>query len=57
MVTDHDGTTRELMVGDVVSTKLMKNFKYEQGEVACSDENKHVCDDEFLYTTLSSWIG
>ena len=57
MVTDHDGTIKELQVGDIVSTKMMENFKYEQGDNACSKENAGVCDDEFQYQTLSSWIG
>jgi len=57
LVTDHDGSVRELKVGDVVSTKLMENFKYEQGKDSCSPDNQYVCNDEFLYTTLSSWIG
>jgi hypothetical protein len=39
IITEHDGSTRELQVGDIVSTKLMKNFKYEQGEKVCSPEN------------------
>jgi len=57
MVTEHDGTVRELKVGDIISTRLMENFKYEQGDNACAKDNKEVCDDEFLYTTMSSWIG
>ena len=57
IITEHDGTQRELKVGDVVSAKLMENFKYEQGENACTNDNEDTCDDEFLYTTLSSWIG
>ena len=29
VITEHDGTPRELNVGDVISTKLMASFKYE----------------------------
>ena len=35
----------------------MANFKYEQGEDNCSIQNKGKCNDEFLYSTLSSWVG
>jgi len=35
----------------------MANFKYEQGEETCSIQDKSKCDDEFLYSTLSSWVG
>ena len=56
-VTEHDGSIRELKVGDVVSTQLMANFKYEQGEGSCSVHDQHKCDDQFLYSTLSSWVG
>lgn len=57
LVTEHDGTTRELQVGDIISTQLMANFKYEQGEDSCSIQNDTKCTDEFLYSTLSSWVG
>lgn len=57
LVTEHDGSTKELKVGDVISTQLMANFKYEQGEESCSIQDKSKCDDEFLYSTLSSWVG
>jgi hypothetical protein len=36
LITEHDGSTRALQVGDIVSTQLMSNFKYEQGEESCS---------------------
>jgi len=57
LVTEHDGTVRELKVGDIVSTELMANFKYDQGENICSSENKALCEDKFQYTTMSSWVG
>lgn len=57
VVTEHDGTTRQLKVGDIISTQLMSNFMYEQGEESCSIQNDTKCSDEFLYSTLSSWVG
>jgi len=57
LITEHDGSTKELKVGDIVSTQLMANFKYEQGEDSCSIQNNNKCTDEFLYSTLSSWVG
>jgi len=57
VITNHDGTTKELQVGDIVSTQLMANFKYDQGEEVCSRDNIKSCNDEFLYSTLSSWVG
>lgn len=56
-VTEHDGTVRELKVGDVVSGQLMSSFKYEQGEEGCSLSNEASCKDTILYSTLSSWVG
>lgn len=35
----------------------MSDFKYEQGEKGCSLQNGDKCSDEFLYSTLSSWVG
>jgi len=29
VITNHYGTTKELQVGDIVSTQLMSNFKYD----------------------------
>ena len=57
IVTKHNGARKELQVGDVVSTQLMADFEYKQGEIACSFENNQVCEDDFLYTTMSSWVG
>lgn len=36
LVTEHDGSKRELKVGDVVSTQQMQDFQYDQGETRCS---------------------
>lgn len=58
LITQNDGSTKELAVGDIVSTKLMSNFRYDQGENGCSIENQNTkCSDEFLYSTFSSWVG
>ena len=35
----------------------MSDFKYDQGEESCSIANEAKCKDEFLYSTLSSWVG
>jgi len=45
LVTEHDGTTKELKVGDIISTQLMANFQYEQGTERCSIQDKSKCDD------------
>lgn len=57
LITEHNGTIKELKVGDIVSTNLMADFKYEQGEDSCSMNNNSKCSDEFVYSTLSSWVG
>jgi hypothetical protein len=57
VITQHDGTTKELKEGDIVQTEFMSNFKYEQGEEGCSIQKGELCNDQFLYSTLSSWIG
>jgi len=57
LTTNHDGSMRELKVGDVVGTETMKNFSYDQGEEPCTSENKDKCEDSFTYTTMSSWVG
>jgi hypothetical protein len=57
LITEHNGTIKELKVGDIVSTNLMADFKYEQGEDSCSMNNSSKCSDEFVYSTLSSWVG
>lgn len=35
----------------------MANFKYEQGKNGCSLTNQEPCNDQFMYSTLSSWVG
>ena len=35
----------------------MSNFKYDQGKESCSIQDDSKCTDEFLYSTLSSWVG
>lgn len=57
LITDHDGSVRALKIGDIVSTQLMSNFKYDQGKESCSIQDDSKCTDEFLYSTLSSWVG
>lgn len=43
----HDGVSRELKVGDVVSTEEMKSFRYDQGADLCSSDKKAKCKDSF----------
>lgn len=57
LTTEHDGTIRELKVGDIVSTDSLKNFSYDQGSELCGTDNEEKCSDSFKYTTMSSWIG
>ena len=45
LITEHDGTTRELKEGDIVQTQFMSNFIYEQGEGGCSLQNNEKCED------------
>ena len=54
--TDHDGTVRELEVGEVIETEMMKNFQY-QGDVPCVAGESKGCEDAFSYSTMSSWVG
>jgi hypothetical protein len=57
-VTEHDGTVRELKVGDVVPTQLMSKFVYEQGEEGgCSEQNEASCKDAILFSTVGTWFG
>jgi len=57
LITEHDGSIKQLAIGDIISTQLMANFKYEQGENGCSMTNQEQCNDQFMYSTLSSWVG
>lgn len=54
---NHDGVSQDLQVGDVVSNQLMSSFKYDQGDEVCFTDNSSSCEDEFLYSTMSSWVG
>ena len=57
-ITEHDGTVREVQVGDIVPTALMSNFVYEQGEESgCSEQNEASCKDAILFSTVGTWFG
>ena len=52
-----EGDTRELKVGDFISTEELNEFQYDQDDKICTKENKENCEDSFSYITYSSWVG
>jgi len=46
-----------LNVGDIVETKIFKDFTYDQGKKTCNRDNLDKCQDSFSYVTMSEWVG
>lgn len=52
-----DGNTRELKIGDFISTEELNEFQYDQDDKICTKDTKENCEDSFSYITYSSWVG
>lgn len=42
---------------DIVDTKMLKDFIYDQGENGCSEKQQNKCDDEFKFVPFGEWKG
>jgi len=46
-----------LREGDLVETSMLNKFVYDQGQNACSTQNKGKCEDDFGYVPFGEWTG